>query len=202
MPDAGKGLTLRFMFLMGGLVGVAFGTVWLFIRWDEAKRYARLKAGKGVIARWTIDPAHWEKFRRQSKEWDQLEGVRPNDANLEQIPGAAGIEIVVTGDSMLLGEAFYAFVKNVRIQSLTERMEFHQTIYKRYGPQWHIVLRIPLAAGGQDHCARIIQAYNQASVAAVVTPRTKIYAFILLIGGLAALTGLVALATHLLKISP
>ena len=131
LPDAGKGFTPRFLFLMGGLVGIAFGGVWLFICWDAAKRYARLTAGQGVIARWTIDPAHWEKFRQQSKGWDQGKGVRRNNANLDQKPGPQGIEIVVTGKSMLLGDAFYPFEKNVSVHALTKRMEFHETIYER-----------------------------------------------------------------------
>jgi hypothetical protein len=202
MPDMGRGFTLRFLFLMSGLVCVAFGGVWLYICWDAASRYARLKAGQGVITRWTIDPAHWERFRQQSKEWDKIKGVQPNSANLDQTPGASGIEIVVTRNSMLVGEEFYPFEENVRVQGPTERMEFHYSLYRRYGPQWPIALRIPLPPDGQHHRAQIGQVYNQAKAAVALTPRNAIYFFLAIVVGLAALTGLVALVMHLLKLSP
>jgi hypothetical protein len=86
LPYEGKGFTPRFVFLMGGLVGITFGGVLLGIFWDATRRYARLTAGKGVIARWTIDSAHWERFRQLSKAWDQGKGVRRNNANLDQKP--------------------------------------------------------------------------------------------------------------------
>lgn len=201
LPYTGKGFTPRFLFLMGGLVGIAFGGVVLLICWGIARRYARLTAGQGVIARWNIDPAHWEKFRQQSKAWDQGKGVRPNNANLDQKPGPQGIEIVVTGDSMLLGDVFYPF-ENVSVNALTERMEFHDIIYKRYGPPLRIVLRIPLAPGGQHHAALIAQVYSQAKAAAAANPPSKIWFLLLFLGGLAALTGVVSLVMHLLKIGP
>ena len=199
LPDTGKGFTPRFLFLMGGLVGITFGGVLLLICWHIAQRYARLKAGQGVIARWTIAPAHWEKFREQSKAWDQGKGVRRNNANLDQKPGPRGIEIVVTGDSLLLGDVFYSF-ENASINALTERIEFHDTIYKRYGPPLRIVLRIPLAPGGQPHGALIAQVYSQAKAAAAANPMSKVRFLLLFFGGLAAITGLVTLVMHLLNI--
>src|SRR5690606_30235522 len=76
---------------------------------------------------------HWEKFRQQSKAWDQGKGVRRNNANLDQKLGPQGIEIVVTGDSLLLGDVFYSF-ENASINALAERIEFHDTNYKRSWP--------------------------------------------------------------------
>jgi hypothetical protein len=202
LPYAGKGFTPRFLFLMGGLVGITFGGVLLGIFWDATRRYARLTAGQGVIARWTIDPAHWERFRQLSKAWDQGKGVRRNNANLDQKPGPQGIEIVVTGDSLLLGNAFYPFEANVSVNALTERIEFHETIYKRYGPPLHIVLRIPLAPGGQHDGALIAQVYSQAKAAAAAKPFNKFWFLLLFFGGLAALTGLISLVMHLLNPGP
>ncbi len=198
MPDAGKGFTLRFNLLMGGLVGVTFGGVWLFFCWNAARRYARLKAGKGIIARWTIDPTHWERFRQQSKEWDKIKGVHANCANLDQQPGAAGVEIVVTRTSMLLGEEFYPFETNVRIHGPVERVEFHERIYKRYGPPVPITYRIPLVPGGQQLRARILEAYSQPISTFAVTRRHLIYIFLIIVGGMAAITGVVTVVMRLM----
>ena len=56
MPDAGTGFTLQLVLLIAAMIGAMFSTVWLLICWSDAKRYTRLKAGEGVIARWTVDP--------------------------------------------------------------------------------------------------------------------------------------------------
>lgn len=202
MPDAAKGFTLRFNLLMGGLVGITFGGVWLYICWDAARRYARLKAGQGIIARWTIDPAHWERFRQQSKEWDKIKGVLRNCANLDQTPGASGIEIVVTRTSMLLGEEFYPFEANVRIHGPVERVEFYETVYRRYGPKMPIAYRIPLVAGGQQLRAQIVEAYSQARPGFAVTRRHLIYIFLIIVGGMAVITGVVSLVMHLMGFGP
>ena len=130
----------------------------MLVCWSEAKRYRRLKSGEGVIARWTVDPARWDWFRQQSKGWDKREGVRPNLANLDQPCGPAGIEIVVTGDALLLGQDFRPLEKNVAIHAYPEWMDFHDTAWKQRGPASHVNLRIPLAPGGQPQAAQIIEA--------------------------------------------
>ncbi|MEO7412127.1 MAG: hypothetical protein ABIZ81_02125 [Opitutaceae bacterium] len=202
MPDAGTGFTLQLVLLIGGAIGTTLSAVWLLVCWSEVKRYTRLKAGEGVIARWTVDPVRWDWFRRQSKEWDKREGVRPNLVNLDQTPGTSGIEIVVTGDCILIGENFHALDKNVAIRGQPEWMEFHQTIWKQYGPHLHVNLRIPLAPGGQHQADQIMQVYRQAHTAATARPRTKIYVLLGILVGLPVLTGLIALVMHLLKRGP
>lgn len=120
LPDGGQQLSPQLVLALGGLMGTAVSAVWVLIRWAEARRYDRLKAGHGVIAHWTVDLGRWEWFREQSVGWDKRPGEPPNSADLSQAPGPSGIEIVVTGEAILIGEDFHPLEKNVAIQSYGE----------------------------------------------------------------------------------
>lgn len=202
IPDAGLWFTLKMVVLIGGMTGAMFGGVWIILCWMDLKRYTRLKSGEGVVARWTVDAARWEWFRHHSKEWDKCEGWRPNMANLDQTPGPSGIEIVVTGDCILIGRHFCSFEKNVTIQAHADWMHFHFTIWKKSGPPLHVNLRVPLVRDEQNAGARIMQAFHDARPAPVSGPRAMIYMFLGIMVGMAVLTGLVALVAHLLGLAP
>lgn len=191
VPRPGTDLTFRKLLLFGSLAILLISGVWLAVRWDEAKRYLRLKAGKGVIARWTINPARWEWFRRHSGEWDQREGVRPNDANLKQTPGPTGIEVVVTKDGILIGDDFSPLEKDVSITVRPDWMEFHQIIPKPRGPAFHMVIRLPLAPGSEHLAAEIQRTYRAAIAAAPFGRRALLYL------GLGILVGMPALTTFI-----
>ncbi|HRE06591.1 MAG TPA: hypothetical protein PKX00_13340 [Opitutaceae bacterium] len=202
VPRSGTDLTFRKLLLFGSLSTLLISGVWLAVRWDEAKRYLRLKAGKGVIARWTIDPARWEWFRRHSQEWDKRDGVRPNDANLEQAPGPAGVEVVVTRDGIAIGNDFSPLEKDVAITVHRDWMQFHQVIPKPRGPALHLVLRLPLAPGSEPLAAEIQKAYRTALAAAPFTRRALLYLGLGILVGMPALTTviwLIAKATGWLK---
>ena len=147
LPRAGDDLSLRKLVLFGSLAVLLISGVWLIVRLDEARRLIRLRSGVGVVARWTIDAARWEGFRRQSNEWDKRKDIRPNDADLSQTPGNGGIEIVVTRDAVLIGEDFSPLERDVRITVKADWMEFYQIIPKPKGSALHMVLRVPLQPG-------------------------------------------------------
>ncbi len=191
MPRSGEDLTTRKMILFFSLAAVLISAVWLVVRWDEAKRLTRLRAGEGILARWTIDPARWEWFRRRSNEWDQREGVRPNDADLAQDPGTAGIEIVVTGDGILIGEDFQPLEKDVRITVRADWIEFHQIILKPKGSALHMVLRLPLQPGKESLASDVQQSYQRVYQAAGSGTRPLIYMALGIFVGLPVVTALI-----------
>lgn len=57
MPDEGSGFTLQLVLILAGTMVAPISAVWLLICCIELKRYTRLEAGEGIIARWTVDPA-------------------------------------------------------------------------------------------------------------------------------------------------
>jgi hypothetical protein len=202
MPDASVGRGLHLALMLVGMAGAPISAVWMLICWSDGKKYRRLKAGVGVIARWTVDPARWEWFRGQSKEWDKREGVRPNLLDLDQPCGPAGIEIVVTGDGLLVGRYFQPLEKNTAMRAYPGWMDLHYTIWKAKGPALHVNLRIPLASDGQHHADTIIQAYREAYAAAAAKRPSKIMILLVLFGGIAAITAVITLLSHLLKRGP
>lgn len=191
IPRSGEDLKFRTVLLVLSLAATLISGVWLIVRGDEARRLTRLRAGKGVLARWTIDAARWEWFRRLSHEWDQRQGVRPNDANLAQDAGSSGIEVVVTGDAILIGEDFSPIEKDVRITVRADWMEFYQVIPKPNGPAFHMVLRLPLEPGRESLAAEVVQFYRRPSRTPGLGRRQLLYVALFCLVGLPAVTALV-----------
>lgn len=191
VPRSDEHLTLRTMLLVASLALVLFCAVWLVVRWDEARRLTRLRAGQGVLARWSIDAAQWQAFRRHSAEWDLRGDLRPNDAHLAQDPGPAGIAIVVARDGILIGQDFHPLEKDVRITVHARWMEFHQVIAKANGPALHTVLRLPLQRGREQLGRQVEQACRHAPAAAAgFGRRALLFLGLGLIVGMPAVTAL------------
>lgn len=164
LPRSGDDLTARKLILFGSMGVMLISMVWWLVRWDEARRLIRLRAGQGILARWTIDAQRWEWFRGRSSEWDKTAGVRPNDVDFAQSLGARNaVEIVVSGDAILIGERFYPLEKTVRFTTRADWMEFHDVIHKPKGPAMHLVLRLPLEPGKEHVAAAIQEAYARAA---------------------------------------
>ncbi|HRE80796.1 MAG TPA: hypothetical protein PLN52_07095 [Opitutaceae bacterium] len=206
MPDANVGRGWHLALMLTGMVSAPLSGIFMVICWSDGKKYRRLKAGVGVISRWTVDRARWESFREQSKGWDKREGVRPNLVNLDQPCGEAGLEIVVTGDSLLVGNHFISFEPNVSLRAYPGWMEFHFTIFKPKGPPTPITLRIPLAPapGSDPQAAQIAEAFRAARAAgnAPFTMLSKSKFLLIFLGGFFGLTGLVIALAYLLKRGP
>jgi hypothetical protein len=198
MPRTSDDLTVRKTILFASLAVLLISAVWLAVRWDEARRLIRLRSGVGVVARWTIDPARWEWFRGLSSEWDRRDGVQPNDANLAQDPGTAGIEVVVTRDGILIGTDFWPVERDVRITAPGDWIEFYQVIPKAEGTALRTVLRLPLERGREQLAADVEAAYRGALAAARSGPHQLIYVVLICFVGIPAAA---ALAWFLAKIT-
>lgn len=191
IPRTGDDLSVRMMLLVFSFGATLISAVWLAVRWDEAKRFIRLRSGQGILARWTIDRARWEWFRHHSNEWDKREGVRPNNVALAQDPGDAGINVVVTGDAILIGEDFKTLEKNVRITVRADWMEFYQVIPKPKGSALHVVLRLPLEPGKETLAADVERSYQTALHAAGLGKIVVLYILLGIFIGLPLITTLV-----------
>lgn len=204
LPDASVGHGLHLALSLAGTIGAPISAIWMLVSWVDGKRYRRLKAGIGVIARWNVDGRRWEEFRGQSKGWDKREGVRPNLVNLDQTPGPAGIEIVVTRDAILVGNDFTPVEMNVAIMPYPDWLDLYYVIPKPKGSPFHVNLRIPLAPapGGAQQAAQIVEAYRIARTAKTAMSFTKTKFLVVFLGGFFALTGLLIALVYLLKRGP
>jgi hypothetical protein len=91
-----------------GGIGVAFFSVPLVvIRHVQTFPLKRLQAGTGVIARWTVPPAQWERFKAMSGEWDRTPGRGKNAIDLSQPVPPAGIDVVMGSTSFLVGDDYH-----------------------------------------------------------------------------------------------
>lgn len=191
IPRSGPDLTARKLLLFASLGVLLISTVWFLVRWDESRRLIRLRSGKGVLARWTINSARWEWFRGHSSEWDKREGVRANDVDFTQTPGTDGIEVVVTLDGVLVGQQFSPLEKDVRITVRADWIEFYQIIPKPNGSPFHLVLRLPLETGKESLGAEIHQAYQRARGPAGSGKKQVIYILLAIFLGLPMVTALI-----------
>lgn len=160
LPNASKGSALQIILLIVGLTGTLVGLARLLMRGSAVRRQRRPLRGQGVIARWTIDPARWERFRQESRHWDQQPDVRPNNVNLAQPAGPDGLLVIVTDNAIMIGADLHALEKDVAVRVHSDWIEFDQAIRNPHGPGWHLVLRVPLAANGAHDAAVIVDAYR------------------------------------------
>ncbi len=200
LPRPDGDLTGRKLLLFGSMGVMLISAVWFLVRRDESQRLRRLREGRGILARWTIDAPRWEWFRAHSHEWDQADGVRNNDVDFAQSLGNnSAVDIVVTGDAILVGERFYPLEKTVRITARADWMEFHDVIPKAHGTPMHLVLRVPLQPGKEHVAAEIQQGYASAADQGVLVGRRALMlvALVCLVGvpAVAALTFWIARAT-------
>lgn len=201
LPNESVGHGWHLALILVGLPGTAISGVWMLIAWNDAKAYRRLKAGVGVLARWTVDRDRWEWFRGRSQEWDKRKGVGPNLVRLDQPCAPSGIEIVVTREALLVGEHFVSFEPNVSFRAYPGWVDIDFKIVKPKGPAVPINLRIPLAAGpaGDQQGLTLVEAYRASCAAKNPATITKTKFLALFFGGLVGLTALVALLTLLLR---
>lgn len=190
IPRSDDDQSVRIMILTVSFFVTVVSAVWLLVRGDEARRLKRLRSGQGVLARWTIDAARWEWFRRHSQEWDKQGDLHPNDADLTQTPGDAGIDIVVSRDGILIGADFHPLEVNVRITVRADWMEFNQVIPKPKGPAFRVVLRLPLQPGKEHLAAEVSQAYQRVTDARKFDRRPLIYIALFCFVGLPSVAGL------------
>lgn len=191
IPRSGEAHTGRTLVLVWSLGSMLISAVWLMVRWHEAKRLLRLRAGDGVLARWTIDAARWEWFRHHSNEWDKRDGVEPNNVDFAQTPGDSGIKVVVSRDGILIGADFHPLERDVRTTVRADWIEFYQIIPKPKGPALHIALRLPLQPGQEHLAAEVQQAYQRAYKAAASDRRPLIYVALICLVGLPAVTAMI-----------
>lgn len=193
VPRSGDDHSVRIMILTISLAATLISGVVLLVLGDIAKRFARLRSGEGVLARWTIDPARWEWFRQHSTEWDSREGVQPNNADFTQDPGDHGIDVVVTRDGILIGAHFTALEPDVRITVRADWMEFYQIIPKPKGPPLHVVIRLALQPGKEHLATEIQQAYRRVLDAAGSSRRPVLYVLLFCFVGLPLVTVMIGL---------
>jgi hypothetical protein len=134
---------------------------------------AALQRGEGVIARWTVAPATFDQFRAFDCT---LKGTaEDNDYWTPKVTPPAGVEILFTPESVLIGDTFFGLASsglirfsNVRLRQSTPPCLEFSTIMTQLAGQpsavrvynWQGVLRVPIADDAHDVAAKVLSHYE------------------------------------------
>jgi hypothetical protein len=85
-------------------VGI-LGTLFLFNFVWGWRIITAMRAGRDVIARWTVDPASFERFRQVDGQIGRTEG--DNDYRASKQTSPHGVEVIFSTDGVLIGDTFF-----------------------------------------------------------------------------------------------
>ena len=151
--------------LFGGILGIAF-----FVNfWRAVRIFLDMRSGRTAVARWTLPPHEFDRFREIDRRFAQRE-----EGNDYKVPGRTppeGVEVIFSDDGVLIGGAFFSLAttglsrfSGVRwIASDPPMIEFgtvvtaatNLSVARVYNT--HGTLRVPVASAAAqqgDHVAR------------------------------------------------
>lgn len=170
---------------LGKVIGSIMGVTGLFLAiicffvliWTlfAAVGYARLMAGKGVIAQWHVSPDEWERFRSfDSLRAAQDLGLR-NDLRVRKTTPPNGVEIIVGRRQLIVDGSYHGFRGLLRAvywlpaPADPECLEFAVEYPRgRYGGTFKLSLRVPVPAQARADGVRVFEHYQ-----ALVPGRSK-----------------------------
>jgi hypothetical protein len=156
------------------------------------RRYERLRRGEGVLVRWRVDPARWRIFQEMAATLTQAPGALPNGLTLPAEVPPDGIEVLVSGEALLLGPHFEVLEKNAVARLSGPVLEIEQRVpINRYQTR-RAVYRLPAPAGAEADVARLAQCFTSQAGASVDMVRRL--AWIALVVVVAILIGIVVWA--------
>lgn len=151
--------------MVAGLAVAPFAFVFLVQALFAIRGKARLLAGRGVIARWHLWPAEWERFRAFDSKRSEGDPALVNDLWIRRAPASGRIEVIV-GETSALVDGSYHVLRPRGLPELREVrwvdgppvcLEF-RLLYprSRYGGTVPTALRIPVPAGARGDAQRIV----------------------------------------------
>lgn len=167
-----------------GILACTFGALLPFNFIWGMRVIGALKRGEGVIARWTVPPAAFDRFRAGDLT---LKGTAAdNDYKVPKVTPSEGVEIVFSEDGVLIGDTFFGLAttglgrfRAVRLRpSAPASLEFatifttavaqpHARIYNTPG-----VLRVPISDNAKDEAAKVLRHYEDVTARrTIVKPR-------------------------------
>lgn len=88
-----------------GFIAASLGTLFFFNFFWAMRVVGALRSGRGVIERWTVDPATFDRFREADRQLGRTE--RGNDYRLPKKTPRQGVEVIFSADGVLIGDTFF-----------------------------------------------------------------------------------------------
>jgi hypothetical protein len=161
-----------------GLLGISLAIIPFMIAiWScmAAVGYARLCAGKGLIARWHITAEQWDRFRAFDAIRAAQDLALRNDLHIRRLTPPAGVDVLV-GRRQLIVDGSYHSLRRLGNPSLRhvywlpapadpECLEFAVEYARSRGGTLNLSLRLPVPAHARTDGMRVFEHYN-----AIVSP--------------------------------
>jgi hypothetical protein len=158
----------------GGICGVLgltvaivsfFVCIWALV---SVPGYNRLRAGKGVIARWHLSAAEWDRFRALDKIRAAQHSDLRNDLWIGKHTPPGGVEVIVGEKQVMVDGSYHRvhrFVPNGRLINWLagnpECIEFPASYPRgRSGGSVDLTLRIPVAPTARADGVRVFEHYK------------------------------------------
>jgi hypothetical protein len=184
----GEEISLQGWVGLAALVVAVMGLLWALVALPYARSFARLRRGKGVFARWTVQSGQWQEFVELSRRNFDPKKMWPNQLNLRREPPASGVEVAVSDDAVLVGGDFHYMPFTAAVTIHESWIEFdHFNAGSVRGGSHHVVVRFPIAPGAERIAAEIVERRRGGYASAVQNYRRKwliALAIFLLITGL------------------
>lgn len=156
--------------LLIGMAAVSLaGMSFLILLWAllAAFGHARLLAGKGVIARWHVSPAEWERFRA----FDAIRAAQDlslrNSLRIRQTTPPGGVDVIVGRRQVMIDGSYEGLRGVLRAVSWLpapadpECLEFAVRYPRgRSGGTLNLSLRIPVPASARSEGVRVFEHYR------------------------------------------
>ena len=170
---------------LGNVASTIFGVLGIFLAiipvmsaiWSSmaAVGYARLCAGKGLIARWHITAEQWDRFRAFDAIRAAQDLALRNDLHIRRLTPPAGVDVLV-GRRQLIVDGSYHSLRRLGNPSLRhvywlpapadpECLEFAVEDARSRGGTLNLSLRLPVPAHARTDGMRVFEHYN-----AIVSP--------------------------------
>ena len=88
--------------LFGGILGIAF----FFNFWRAVRIFRDMRSGRTAIARWTLPPHEFDRFREIDRRFAERE--EDNDYQAPRQTPPEGVEVIFSDDGVLVGGAFFS----------------------------------------------------------------------------------------------
>jgi hypothetical protein len=189
--------------LFGGAIAAFIGSILAIVGiiayHVTLQRQRRLLRGERLLARWTVLPDEWKRFRENERK--RASGGKDNTIKVRADHDVNGINVVVTEESLMVDDDFYHLGDMRGLEWFPEAppcLDFTMvTSTKGASVRWH--LRFPTAAGAEPG-ARVIWDYVQKRLAPVdkrhQIPRWRAARWISLVVALGSALALVYARTH------
>ncbi len=156
-----------------GLLAVIFGPLLMINFYWAVRIVRRMRRGEGVIARWTVTPETFERFREDERRRGETDG--PNDWSVPRRTPGEGVEVIFSEDGVLVDETYFglasAGLAHVRaVETLADNplalrfaTAMTTTQWRSSGSELILIpgaLRIPVATGANEDLARVLEHYR------------------------------------------